>query len=253
MGLQPRSNDKLPGVMIVGALLVNGILAMPGGAMSAADYRLQGLSYRQQGQWAAAIESLQKSVELEPDNLSGRVILGWTLHLAVQQAEKAVTGERETNTRHEIMTRQEAIQILRENLQRDAYHVPTLNALGIVYLVHDRLWASIITHSRAGLIQPENEVAFYNLSLAFQRLGNHGLAIAAAEKAIVLEPYNPHPFVALAIVYWVQGNRSSAQDIYLQATNLDSRYWDVNFLAYLDEAGFSLEQIAQSQAILLSL
>jgi tetratricopeptide (TPR) repeat protein len=197
--------------------------------MTAVEYRQQGLAYRQQGQLEAAIEAFEAAVALEPDNLSGRVILGWTLHLAQQ--------------------RDAATQVLRQNLGQDAYHEPSLNALGIVHLVSDRLWAAVVTHGRAVLISQDNEIAHYNLSLALQRLGFACWAIAAAERAIELEPYNPHPFVAQAIAYWSQGDQEAAFAIYQEAAALDSRYWDGYFLGYLDEAGFSPEQIEQSREI----
>ena len=51
-------------------------------ATSASEYRSLGLSYRASERYAQAIAALKKSVELEPQNLSGRVMLGWTQHLA---------------------------------------------------------------------------------------------------------------------------------------------------------------------------
>jgi tetratricopeptide (TPR) repeat protein len=210
--------------------------------LTATEYRSQGLADRQAGNLPGAIAALEKSVQLEPENLDGRVILGWTLHLAGQE-EQAAT-------------------VLRENLRRNLNHVPTLNALGIVYLVSNPqsqtpnllqekpLWAAVITHSRAALLEADNEVAFYNLALAFERLEIYEGAIAAAERAIELEPYNPHPLVALAIVYQDQNKTDAAQEVYGRAIALDGRYTDSGFLGYLNEAGFSKDQIQKAQAIL---
>ena len=52
---------------------------------AATALRQQGLDYRQQGRYDEAIAALQKSLKLDASNLSGRVILGWTLHLAGSQ------------------------------------------------------------------------------------------------------------------------------------------------------------------------
>ena len=58
-------------------------------AQSAGEYRLLGLKYRQLRRYDEAIKIMQKSVELEPENISGRVNLGWTLHLAGKEEEAA--------------------------------------------------------------------------------------------------------------------------------------------------------------------
>jgi len=52
---------------------------------SASEYRELGLRYRQQERFPEAIAALEKSVELDPQNTSSRVVLGWTLYLASQE------------------------------------------------------------------------------------------------------------------------------------------------------------------------
>jgi Flp pilus assembly protein TadD len=205
------------------------MLAAPGLAMSAAEYRQMGLVYRQQEQYTEAIAAFQKAVELEPDDLSGRVLLGWTLHRAGQQDAAADT--------------------LAETAQRNPFYVPTLNALGIVYLVRGNLTQAAITHTWAAWLKPNNEIAYYNLSLALQRLQYFDWAITTAQEAAQLEPSNPHPLVALAIAHWSNGDSPAAQQAYRQAVALDARYNSLDFLQYLDEAGFSADQIQLSQLV----
>jgi tetratricopeptide (TPR) repeat protein len=84
-------------------------------ANSADEYRQLGLSYRQQGKYSEAIAVLQKSVELEPQNLSGIVLLGWTQHLA-QKREAAATS-------------------LLTAIYQNPVYVPAYNALGILFLI----------------------------------------------------------------------------------------------------------------------
>lgn len=62
-------------------------------------------------------------------------------------------------------------------------------------------------------------------------------------RAVALEPSNPHLFVATAIAYWDSGNRAAAQKAYLGANNLDPRYRNRIFLSNLQQAGFSTTQI----------
>jgi tetratricopeptide (TPR) repeat protein len=213
------------------ALVVAIAILIPkaGWTMTAEEYRLQGLAYRQQEKYPEAIAALQKAVALEPKNISGWVILGWTQHRAGQ--EEAAT------------------QTLTENFYRQPFDVPNLNALGIVHLVRGRLSEAVVTHSWAIALKPNNEIAYYNLSLAMERLGQDEWAISNAIEASQLEPTNPHPLLALAIAHWPD-NRPQALEACQKAIALDGRYRDVEFLNYLPEAGFSPEQTETAKQIL---
>jgi len=212
----------------IGAIALLNLVA-PVQAQSAETYRQQGLALRAQERYPDAIAALQKAVELDPQNLSGRVLLGWTQHRAGQQADATAT--------------------LTEALSLNPFEVPTLNALGIVYLVDGQLNNAIAAHSWAALLKPNNEIAYYNLSLAFERIGQYEWAVAAAQAAAKLEPTNPHPLIAEAIAHWSNGNKAKATTAFQQAIALDGRYNDTNFLTYLNEAGFSDDQILQAQQI----
>lgn len=223
----------MKGLIVVGLVMGASLVAVkPVSALSAEAYRQIGLSDREQGRYAEAIAALQQAVALEPANLSGRVLLGWTQHKAGQNTAAAAT--------------------LLEAFHRNPFDVPTLNALGIVYLVEGQLTAAVTTHTWAAMLQPDNEIPHYNLSLAFERLRQYNWAIATAKNAAKLEPTNPHPFVALAIAYWGNGEKAQARQIYQQALNVDPRYRDAAFLNYLNEAGFSQDQIVRSKIVLQS-
>lgn len=200
---------------------------------SASKYLQQGLLYRASQRYPEAIAALKKSVELEPQKISSRVILGWTLHLAGQ--EDAAT------------------QTLLQAAYLNPFNVPTFNALGIVLLVSGDLTDAAFVHSWAIILNPNNEIAYYNLSLAYHRLHQYSSAIATASRAATLEPTNPHPLVAFAIAYWDSGEHSLAQKAYRRALNLDPRYRDRTFLAHLKQAGFSPAQIQTTEQVLLSL
>ncbi len=197
---------------------------------SASSYRASGLSYREQSRYREAIAAFQKATTLDSGNLDNGVLLGWTQHMAGQ--EEAAT------------------QTLVKTAYLDFSHVPTLNALGIVLLTRGNLEDAVWVHSWAVGLQSDNEIAYYNLSLAYQRLQQYDWAIATAKKAAQLEPSNPHPFVALAIAQWGKGDRASAIQVYRQALQIDSRYSDRPFLAYLNEAGFHPDQIRAAEQVL---
>ena len=192
-------------------------------ATKASDYRQLGLSYRQQGRYSEAIKAMEKSVELEPKNIMGRVNLGWTLHLAGKE--------------------QAAAKSLQEAIYFEPLFVPAYNALGIVYLVDGNLTAAVLVHTWAAILKPDNEIAYYNLSLALHRLQIYNLAIATANRAAILEPNNPHPLVASAIATWDNGDKNTAKQVYAKAIQVDSRYSDQTFLSHLKQAAFSSSQI----------
>jgi len=195
----------------------------------ASQYRELGLSYQQQERYPLAIATMKKSVELDPGNTIGRVNLGWAQHLVGQDDA--------------------ATESLRQAVYRNPVSVPALNALGIVYLVSGNLVSAIMVHTWAATLKPDDEIAYYNLSLAFERLQIYNSAISTARRAAILEPYNPHPLVALAIAYWKQGSRTLAERAYRQARNLDSRYSDRTFLPYLKKAGFNHSQIQTADLV----
>ncbi|MEA5617007.1 tetratricopeptide repeat protein [Cronbergia sp. UHCC 0137] len=202
-------------------------------ATTAGEYRILGLSYRQQGRYSQAIAAMQKSVELEPDNIQGRVNLGWTLHLANKEKEAAIS--------------------LWQAIVKKPLFVPAYNALGIVYLVEGNLPSAVIVHTWAAILKPDNEIAYYNLSLALHRLKIYNLAITCANRAVALEPRNPHPLVARAIAHWDLGEKPTAKQVYTKAINLDSRYRDRSFLSHLKQAAFSSSQIHTVEILLQNL
>ncbi len=200
---------------------------------TADQYRQMGLAYRQQERFDEAIAALQKSVTLDPQNIDGRIILGWTQHLSKKDDEAA-------------KSLWEAIYLSPNSLQ-------AFNAIGIVYLVRGDLPQSVVLHSWAAILKEDNEIAHYNLSLAYQRLKQDDLAIAYAQKAIELEPNNPHPFVAKAITQWTSGDRNGAKKTFREAIGVDARYRSPEFLNFLNEAGFSNEQIQTAKKVLASI
>lgn len=199
-------------------------------AKSGGEYRQLGLLYRQQGRFSEAIAAMQKSVELEPKNITGRVNLGWTQHLAGKEKEAALS--------------------LWQAIYQEPFFVPAYNALGIVYLVDGNVAAATLIHSWAALLKPDNEIAYFNLSLALHRLQIYNLAIICAERAATLEPNNPHPLVALAIASWDNEDKNAAKQVYTKAIQLDSRYRDRAFLSHLKQAAFSQEQIKITEQVL---
>ena len=209
------------------------IVVTPKQRAEAATLRQEGLALRNQGDIEEAIAPLKAAVELESDNISGYVLLGWTEHLAGQRTAAAET--------------------LQDALRQNPDDIPALNALGIVYLVDGALEQAVETHTRAVDLDQDNKIAHYNLSLAYQRLGNFEAAIARATRATELEPGNPHPWVALAIAHASSEEMDAAIAAYQQAIQVDGRYRDASQLPFLEQAGFSADQIEAAETIRVQL
>ncbi|MGK7911475.1 MAG: tetratricopeptide repeat protein [Synechococcus sp.] len=222
----PRDNSEIP----QRSLSAVEVTAPTSAEVAAAvRYRQLGLELRSQGQLDEAIAAFRQGVTLDPNNLDGFVILGWTLHLAGQPDA--------------------AIEALQAALTDDEHFLPALNALGIVYLVNGQLNDAKLTHLQAIELQPDNEVAQYNLSLTYQRLEQFDLAVNHAQRATDLEPDNPHPWVALAIALHSQQQPGAASDAYARAVQLDARYRDSTHLSHLTQAGFSPDQVQLSERV----
>ncbi len=232
--LESCQNSPIPTITplpipTINAIAPNPVTPTAENRQESQKYRQLGLKSRQRGNYTEAIQSLEKAANLDPSNLSGRVLLGWTLHLA----EKGT----------------DATQVLQKVLEQDPINIPALNALGIVYLVSGNLKNAVKTHQQAVSLNPKNEIAHYNLALAYQRLQEFELALIHAQKATQLEPNNPHTWVAIALVYGDKGDKIKAKKMYQQAINLDSRYRQSGFLSHLKLAGFSAEQIQLTRQI----
>ncbi|MDJ0510154.1 MAG: tetratricopeptide repeat protein [Crocosphaera sp.] len=140
-----------------------------------------------------------------------------------------------------------ATKTIKNALQIDDNHVPALNALGIVYLVNGDLDKAIETHTKAINLKPDNEIAHYNLSLAYHLLEQPDKAQIHGKKATELEPSNPHTWVALSLVYKQQNDLKLAKKTYNKAIALDRRYQQSEFLNHLEMAGFNQEQIEETK------
>jgi Flp pilus assembly protein TadD len=165
-----------------------------------------------------------------PTRLSACVNLGWYLHLQGQN--------------------QRAIEILTQVTQLAPTDEKAFNALGVIYLFTADYPKAVATNRAALQIQPNNEIAHYNLSLALWELSQFVEASLHAQEATRLEPTNPHPWVALAIAEFRLGHQPEAQRAYRRAIGLDRRYRKSAYLTKLSSADFSPRQITAAQTIL---
>lgn len=182
------------------------------------------------GQTLAVREHNCKLQLRNPKRLTACVNLGWYLHLQGQN--------------------QRAIDLLTQVTQLAPMDEKAFNALGVIYLFTADYPKAVAINRTALQIQPNNEIAHYNLSLALWELGQFAEARVHAQDAARLEPTNPHPWLALAIAEFRLGHQPATRKAYRQALKLNYRYRKSAYLEKLGSADFSPRQIAVAQTIL---
>uniref|UniRef100_B8HU88 Tetratricopeptide TPR_2 repeat protein n=1 Tax=Cyanothece sp. (strain PCC 7425 / ATCC 29141) TaxID=395961 RepID=B8HU88_CYAP4 len=190
----------------------------------------KGKKAQEKGQHQEAIKAFQRSVKLNPDNLSGYQLLSEAQFQA---------GEQEA-----------AIATLQTALKRKPNDIAMLNTLGMAYLSSDRLTEAERILSQVTDLQPSNKTAYFSLSLVQQRLRQFERAIENAQRAAKLEPENPHPLVVLAVTQWDMGDQTKAVQTYKQVLKKAPQYGNQTYLIYLKPEGFNADQIQVVEAVL---
>ncbi len=159
--------------------------------------------------------------------------LGWYLHLQNRDRE--------------------AITVLTRATKLDPANEKAFNALGVIYLFTQEYPLAREANRQAIRLKADNEVAYYNLSLAEWELGQFTEAVQSADESVRLDPLNPHPRVALAIASASAGKPERAREAYREAIRLDRRYLNTRYLERLRASDFSPRQIEAARAVLKTL
>ncbi|WP_218081873.1 tetratricopeptide repeat protein [Anthocerotibacter panamensis] len=187
-------------------------------------WRGLGVAMSQQNRWKESVLAHRRSTRLRPQDAKGWLNLGWAEH-------------RSGNDKV-------AVKVLNHAWELDHNDPQIANALGVVYLFLNQPQQAEAATRQVLALDSKNATAYYNLGLALHRQGHWDESIQALEQARVYEPHNPHPQVALALVYAARGDQTSARAAYQRAVQMDQRYRQSAYLDTLLEADFSREQVA---------
>jgi tetratricopeptide (TPR) repeat protein len=145
-----------------------------------------GVTYRRERNYARAIETLEKALKIEPDNVK---VLN----------ELAIVYKEQKNYAKAIETLEKACEL--GNIQ-------SFNELAIVYREQKNYTKAIETLEKALIIEPNNVKVLNELAIVYKAQKNYAKAIETLEKACELG--NIHSFNVLAIVYREQKNYTKA-------------------------------------------
>jgi len=164
-------------------------------------YSLLSRMYVNQGQLAAAHETLAKGIELYPDNVSLLFSYGLLLEEEKKQNEALVWMEKVLS------------------LQPD--HVEALNYLGYTWADNNiNLEKALEYIQKANGLKPDNGFILDSLGWVYFRLGDLDRARDELEHAIALEPEDPNIHDHLGDVYQAAGQKEKARHAWRKARDL---------------------------------
>jgi len=164
-------------------------------------YSLLAGIYENQEQFARSVETLEKGMELYPDNVQ----LLFEYGLLLEQEEKQV----------------EAIASMEKVLTLQADHVEALNYLGYTWAEKNvHLDKALEYVKKAITLKPDNGYILDSLGWVYFRMGDLEKARAELERAIALIPGDPNIHEHLGDVYQAGGQKEKARAAYQKAMGL---------------------------------
>jgi tetratricopeptide (TPR) repeat protein len=169
---------------------------------SSAPYYAQGMLQYITGRRDAAVESLRRAIELDPDSDDAHRLLGWRLLSTQGRTDEAVAELRE------------AVRI-RPNSFENHYR------LGTVLYLAGRYPQAVDAYRTATELQPTRADAFTNLGAAYHMLGDVEQAIGNYQHAISLGAGDALAYSNLAYSYFLASRYSQALEASLEAMKRD--------------------------------
>lgn len=103
-----------------------------------------------------------------------------------------------------------ALWALGRALANNPTYAPSLRLYGAILLKQNKPKEALVYLDRAMKIEKQSHKGWYNLGLAFYKIGEVGKAEIAFKNAIVLNQFYSLPHYMLAKVYWDRGDRNRA-------------------------------------------
>lgn len=164
-------------------------------------YNLLANMFVQQGQMAAGEETLHKGVALYPDNVQ----LHFEYGLLLEQEKRQV----------------EAIATMEKVIVLQSDHVEALNYLGYTWANSNiNLDKALEYIKKANEIKPDNGFIVDSLGWVYFRLGDVGRAKVEMERAVLLEPKDPHILDHLGDIYQADKQTEKARNVWRKAKSL---------------------------------
>jgi tetratricopeptide (TPR) repeat protein/predicted amidohydrolase len=219
-----------------------------------AYYNELGMAYKANRQHTKAIETFERALAVEWDNVRVLNELGITyrengqLTKAIETFERALAVEWDnvrvlnelgiTYREHRQLTK--AIETFERALAIDPEHLPSLNELGITYREHRQLTKAIETFERALAIDPEHLPSLNELGITYREHRQLTKAIETFERALAVEWDNVRVLNELGITYRENGQLTKAIETFERALAVE---WDN--VRVLNELGITYREHRQ--------
>jgi tetratricopeptide (TPR) repeat protein len=176
----------------------------PGPQADGGLYYKKGVSDYESGQYAEAVESFKKAVQLDKQNHQAYYNLGMAYGSLGQYREAVESYER-------------AIKIKPDYA---AAHYNSGHALSNLKRFDD----AVESFKQAIRLEPDNIEAYFGLGYAYLDSGKDEKAVHTFEEAIRLWPENPNAYFNLGLVYFPEGPYAEAIDAFTHSIRRDPRY-----------------------------
>jgi tetratricopeptide (TPR) repeat protein len=215
------------------------------------DYYLKGREQNRDNDWAAAIQSLDKALAIDPTfasaylNLSRAFLFQNNLRESDEALKKAWVLSKRASERERLLTEAEyAVQIekdpkkylriLKEMADKYPKDKEVHFFIGTYYLESDMSEQSVEEFGRVLSLDPNDDGALNNIGYAHMQLKNFDKAVEYLSRAAALLPGSPNARDSLAEGYLMMGNLDLAIENYRQALTIKPDYYSsMEALAYV--------------------
>jgi tetratricopeptide (TPR) repeat protein len=163
---------------------------------------VQGALAYQEGNRDRALAALQSALQVNPDLIMARFLLG---NIYKEQGEYAA-----------------AVEQYERVVELDPYVASNHYNLGLVNHLLNRLQIAAASYLQALQLNPADMRSNMNLGLVYTALGKPEQAIAYAQKAMDLDPRSAEAAANLGVVLDARGEYAAAERAYRRAIELDS-------------------------------
>lgn len=174
---------------------------------------------RQEGNVAAAYQTLFKALEMDPNNAKANLLLGNMFLLALDE-DPGHVGRAELHFR-EVLRIQESKKKSEEHALRPDAH----NGLGVLYIHVGRYEEAIqqLELAAQDLFNRQSYMAYGNLGWAYEELGQLDKAVDALLRAVKLHPSFCVGYYRLGRAYQQKKEHEKAEQALTSALEVDER------------------------------
>ncbi len=190
-------------LVVLSALILSCLSALPAGATDAKTWYNQGEDFRQKGDYSAAVDAYRNAVSIDP----GYTDAWYSLAYVCVQTDRL----------------DDAADAYLHVLAIEPDMTPALKGLAYVYSRQGKDEESLVAIEHALEINSGDQIAWLQKGLTLSALGRTNESIQAYTKTIELAPDSFDAWLCMGLDYYSIGNYPSALDAFDHAVDIDER------------------------------